>query len=153
MAPATIYACDGARGFFKGLVPTLAKPLPASLVTFLTYEQVSHFLKARPRPQAAAFSSGPKRPGPWALSEASTTSHSVSGRCLQLFSCVFEPPLLYRLCQPWYANQSTATLVRRRGEGEVGNKNKPGVPAHPFRPKFSGDNFLWGMRSRHQESF
>lgn len=44
---ATIYACDGARGFFKGLVPTLAKPLPASLVTFLTYEQVSHFLKAR----------------------------------------------------------------------------------------------------------
>eukprot|EP00668_Euglena_longa_P022917 GGOE01028542.1.p1 GENE.GGOE01028542.1~~GGOE01028542.1.p1 ORF type:complete len:317 (+),score=74.21 GGOE01028542.1:26-952(+) len=44
---ATIYRGEGLRGFFRGLAPTLVKPLPGSLVTFLTYEWVSDSLKAR----------------------------------------------------------------------------------------------------------
>jgi len=41
----TIMQREGPKGFFRGLVPTLGRTLPGALVTFLSYESISHALK------------------------------------------------------------------------------------------------------------
>ena len=36
---------EGLGGFYKGLVPNLIRVVPATAITFVTYEKVSHFIK------------------------------------------------------------------------------------------------------------
>ncbi|KAI5803128.1 mitochondrial carrier domain-containing protein [Geopyxis carbonaria] len=36
---------EGARGFYKGLAPSLARVLPSTCITFLVYENARHYLK------------------------------------------------------------------------------------------------------------
>uniref|UniRef100_A0A7S1HYM8 Mitochondrial carrier protein n=1 Tax=Eutreptiella gymnastica TaxID=73025 RepID=A0A7S1HYM8_9EUGL len=43
----TIYSREGPRGFFRGAIPSLMRVMPGSLVTFLSYETISHNLKKR----------------------------------------------------------------------------------------------------------
>ncbi|XP_037302364.1 mitochondrial folate transporter/carrier-like, partial [Manduca sexta] len=38
---------EGCRGFYKGLKPSLVRVVPATMVTFLTYENVSHYMLKR----------------------------------------------------------------------------------------------------------
>ncbi|XP_045447187.1 mitochondrial folate transporter/carrier [Melitaea cinxia] len=38
---------EGWRGFYKGLKPNLIRVVPATMITFLTYENVSHFMLKR----------------------------------------------------------------------------------------------------------
>ncbi|KAI8038812.1 hypothetical protein M5D96_008720 [Drosophila gunungcola] len=38
---------EGHRGFYKGLQASLVRVVPACMITFLVYENVSHFLLAR----------------------------------------------------------------------------------------------------------
>lgn len=41
---AKIYSEEGAKGFYKGIVPTVAKSVFATAVTFMAYEGVKDFL-------------------------------------------------------------------------------------------------------------
>lgn len=43
---------EGVRGFYKGLLPNLLRVTPATALTFVVYENVSHALKS--------LSSGPR---------------------------------------------------------------------------------------------
>ena len=43
----TIHSREGLRGFFRGVIPSLMRVMPGSLVTFLSYETISHSLKKR----------------------------------------------------------------------------------------------------------
>lgn len=38
---------EGLLGFYKGLKPNLVRVIPATMITFLTYENVSHFMLRR----------------------------------------------------------------------------------------------------------
>ena len=38
---------EGLRGFYKGLLPSLLRVTPATAITFLVYENVSHALRSR----------------------------------------------------------------------------------------------------------
>ena len=38
---------EGPLGFYKGLKPNLMRVVPATAITFVVYEQVSHFLLRR----------------------------------------------------------------------------------------------------------
>lgn len=38
---------EGLWGFYKGLKPNLVRVVPATMVTFLTYENVSHYMLNR----------------------------------------------------------------------------------------------------------
>ncbi|XP_063617095.1 solute carrier family 25 member 32 isoform X2 [Cydia splendana] len=40
---------EGWRGFYKGLQPNLVRVVPATMITFLTYENVSHYMLRRGR--------------------------------------------------------------------------------------------------------
>lgn len=40
----SLWKYEGVRGFYKGLVPSLIRVIPATMITFVTYENVSHFL-------------------------------------------------------------------------------------------------------------
>ncbi|KAF9822755.1 hypothetical protein SFRURICE_019445 [Spodoptera frugiperda] len=40
---------EGWRGFYKGLKPSIVRVLPATMITFLTYENVSHYMLNRSR--------------------------------------------------------------------------------------------------------
>ena len=37
---------EGTRGFYKGLLPSLLRVTPATAITFVVYENVSHALKS-----------------------------------------------------------------------------------------------------------
>jgi len=39
-----LWKYEGVKGFYKGLVPSLMRVVPATMITFLTYENVSHAL-------------------------------------------------------------------------------------------------------------
>jgi len=41
------YTGEGVQGFYKGLAPNLLRVVPATMITFLVYENVSHFLLHR----------------------------------------------------------------------------------------------------------
>merc|ERR1711978_233255 len=41
----TTFRHEGLGGFYKGLVPNLIRVVPATAITFVTYEKVSHFIK------------------------------------------------------------------------------------------------------------
>lgn len=38
---------EGVTGFYKGLKPSLVRVVPATMITFLTYEHVSHYMLQR----------------------------------------------------------------------------------------------------------
>lgn len=42
-----LYLCrnEGGRGFYKGLLPNLLRVTPATAITFVVYENVSHWLR------------------------------------------------------------------------------------------------------------
>ena len=40
----SLWRYEGVRGFYKGLVPSLTRVVPATMITFVTYENISHFL-------------------------------------------------------------------------------------------------------------
>jgi len=39
-----LWKYEGIKGFYKGLVPSLVRVVPATMITFVTYEHISHFL-------------------------------------------------------------------------------------------------------------
>lgn len=39
-----MYRHEGVRGFYKGMLPTLLRVTPATAITFVVYENVSHNL-------------------------------------------------------------------------------------------------------------
>ena len=39
-----LWKYEGVKGFYKGLVPSLMRVVPATMITFVTYENVSHAL-------------------------------------------------------------------------------------------------------------
>jgi len=39
-----LWKYEGVKGFYKGLVPSLTRVVPATMITFVTYENISHFL-------------------------------------------------------------------------------------------------------------
>lgn len=41
------YRNEGARGFYKGLTPNLARVVPATMITFVVYENVSRYLLSK----------------------------------------------------------------------------------------------------------
>ncbi|KAL2719248.1 mitochondrial folate transporter/carrier [Vespula squamosa] len=43
------YRCEGWRGFYKGLSVNLMRVTPATVITFLVYENVTYFLKHNPQ--------------------------------------------------------------------------------------------------------
>jgi solute carrier family 25 folate transporter 32 len=43
------YRGEGLRGFYKGLAPNLLRVVPATMITFLVYENVSHYMLKRRR--------------------------------------------------------------------------------------------------------
>ena len=42
-----IYLLEGLRGFYKGLSPNLLRVVPATMLTFVVYENISHGLLHR----------------------------------------------------------------------------------------------------------
>ena len=42
-----IYLLEGLRGFYKGLSPNLLRVVPATMLTFVVYENISHSLLHR----------------------------------------------------------------------------------------------------------
>ena len=42
-----IYNLEGGIGFYKGLTPNLVRVVPATMITFVVYENLSHFLLKR----------------------------------------------------------------------------------------------------------
>ncbi|XP_075169261.1 solute carrier family 25 member 32 [Haematobia irritans] len=47
------WSFEGARGFYKGLQANLCRVVPATMITFLVYENVSHFLLKRSKEKNA----------------------------------------------------------------------------------------------------
>jgi len=43
----SLWRFEGIKGFYKGLLPSLIRVVPATMITFLVYENVSHFLLER----------------------------------------------------------------------------------------------------------
>lgn len=41
---AALWKYEGLKGFYKGLLPSLVRVVPATMITFVTYENISHFL-------------------------------------------------------------------------------------------------------------
>lgn len=48
---------EGVKGFYKGILPTLLRVTPATAITFVVYENVSHYLTAQHDEQAEPASS------------------------------------------------------------------------------------------------
>ena len=42
--PSLVFRNENMRGFYKGLAPNLLRVVPATAITFVTYEKVSHFI-------------------------------------------------------------------------------------------------------------
>ena len=42
-----IYKLEGGIGFYKGLTPNLIRVVPATMITFVVYENLSHYLLKR----------------------------------------------------------------------------------------------------------
>lgn len=41
------YSYEGVLGFYKGLKPNLTRVVPACCITFVVYENVSHFMLSK----------------------------------------------------------------------------------------------------------
>lgn len=41
------WSLEGPRGFYKGLTPNLLRVVPATMITFVVYENISHMLLNR----------------------------------------------------------------------------------------------------------
>ena len=46
-----IYKLEGGIGFYKGLTPNLLRVVPATMITFAVYENLSHYLLKREESQ------------------------------------------------------------------------------------------------------
>lgn len=45
---------EGPKGFYKGLKPSLVRVVPATMITMVTYEHVSHFLLTKKKAREEA---------------------------------------------------------------------------------------------------
>jgi solute carrier family 25 folate transporter 32 len=52
------YRGEGPTGFYKGLAPNLLRVVPATMITFLVYENISHYMLNRKTASPGAASSG-----------------------------------------------------------------------------------------------
>lgn len=144
------YAEEGARGFFRGMIPPLVTVSIIKSVSFTIYENTKASLQT---------DYGFKKDTPWSLLTLSTISGSVSGAFIALLSCPLELVKIQRQLEqvlmkdqmmvnahsPANSNSWTAVkqIVKQRGILGLWS----GVSCHSARDAFGTGIYFGGYES------